>query len=298
MKFVPNAVTRTTAKAVLKTRGASPRLLFAAGIVGVIATTVVACKATLKLEDVLTEAEKDKADSGLLLSRKQDNYTDAQHQATMRHITLRSGVKIVRLYAPALGLGVVSVACLTGSHNILSKRNAALTAAYATVADAFRDYRGRVAEEFGEEKEREILVGAKDTTVTVEGKNGPKQVKSKTQGDGKGAGYARFYDRHNKNWQVSPEFNLMFIRHQQAYANQKLQMNGHIFLNEVYDALGLERTTAGAVVGWLREDQGQGDGYVDFGLTDNPERMRDFAEYGDAGIFLDFNVDGTIFDKI
>ena len=90
----------------------------------------------------------------------------------------------------------------------------------------------------------------------------------------------------------------MFIRHQQAYANQKLQMNGHIFLNEVYDALGLERTTAGAVVGWLREDQGQGDGYVDFGLTDNPERMRDFAEYGDAGIFLDFNVDGTIFDKI
>jgi hypothetical protein len=74
-----------------------------------------------------------------------------------------------------------------------------------------------------------------------------------------------------------------------------LKARGHLFLNEVYDSLGMPRSEAGAVVGWI---MGAGDDYVNFGvLIDNDMCIVDFF-YADDEILLDFNVDGVIFDKI
>jgi hypothetical protein len=95
----------------------------------------------------------------------------------------------------------------------------------------------------------------------------------------------------------------MTLRAQQEYANQKLQIQGYLFLNDVYDSLGIERSQAGQVVGWYidknRHSAESGDCYVDFGMYDfDSEGGRRFINGNAPGIFLDFNVDGVIVDKL
>ena len=85
--------------------------------------------------------------------------------------------------------------------------------------------------------------------------------------------------------------------------NRKLDLNGYVFLNDVYRALGFESTPYGAVVGWYKSknmDEMSGrDGFVDFGIF-NPdnERARAFVNGYERSILLDFNVDGIIYDLI
>jgi len=110
--------------------------------------------------------------------------------------------------------------------------------------------------------------------------------------------YARFYDDGCEGWTKDPELNLSFLRAQQQYANDKLVANGHLFLNEVYDMLGIPRTKAGQVVGWVYDlSNTEADNYVDFGLYDaTKEKTRDFVNGYERTILLDFNVDGPILD--
>ena len=111
--------------------------------------------------------------------------------------------------------------------------------------------------------------------------------------------YARFYDCGNEGWTKDPEYNLMFLRQQQNYANEKLKVNGHLFLNEVYDMLGIPRSKAGQVVGWIYDEKNpNGDNFVDFGIYDNKDGNRRFVNGYEATILLDFNVDGVIYDLI
>lgn len=95
----------------------------------------------------------------------------------------------------------------------------------------------------------------------------------------------RMYNSTNRTWSDNPEYNLVFLKAQQAYANDLLTVRGHLFLNEIYDALGYSRTDIGAVVGWRKGS------YVVFG-TFGVE-----AEKNDP-IRLEFNVDGPILDLI
>ena len=107
--------------------------------------------------------------------------------------------------------------------------------------------------------------------------------------------YARFFDEGCEQWSKNPEYNLMFLRSQQNYYNDMLKSRGHVFLNEVYDALGIPRTQAGAVVGWMISDNG--DNFIDFGVFDGDRpRARDFVNGYERSILLDFNVDGVIYD--
>ena len=102
--------------------------------------------------------------------------------------------------------------------------------------------------------------------------------------------YSFIFDENSKAWVDDFERNKFFLVHQQAYMNQKLKVNGHIFLNEVLDALGLPRTQNGQVVGWMAD--GNGDNYINFGLFNTSRKGVD------GTIVLDFNVDGYILDKI
>lgn len=276
-KFVPKKLTRKVGEKILKAQKHSPHLLFGAGIVGVVGGTVLACRATLKLGDTLDDF-------------KGEVETNAEH-ATPRDLTyiyVKNTAKVAKLYAPAVVVGVAGIACLTGSHVQLTRRNTALTAAYAAVSNTFANYRDRVTDEFGAEKEKEIY----QDTVRQDALDN-KQVKP--VGDtNKLSGYARIFDEGNKNWESNAEFNMMFLKCQQNFANQLLQVRGHVFLNEVYDALGFEHSSAGSVVGWYLN--GDGDNYIDFGLYD-PHSSR-FVNGDEKSIILDFNVDGVIFDKI
>lgn len=281
---------------VLKTKKNSPTLLFGAGLVLGVATVVSSCKATLKLEGVLEEAGKNLETARTL---EHSEYSENDRQKDVALIYVQTAAKVTKLYSPAIVFGVASVAALTGSHRILNSRNAALSAAYAAVDKAFSEYRQRVTEEYGETKDRELRYGTDAKTVTVEDKNGPKKKLSKVAGDGKRSMYARIFDEHNQNWNPQPEYNVAFLRLQQNYANDRLRARGHLFLNEVYDLLGMDHTPAGSQVGWLW-NKGSGDDFVDFGIWAD-KSMRgtlDFLTGLENAIVLDFNVDGVIWDRI
>jgi hypothetical protein len=292
MKFVPNAVSRKVARQVLVGQKHAPTILFGAGVVGVVATTVLACKATLKLEETLDEVNEN------LEAAKLTRFPEDASQRDVAYIYVQGITRVARLYAPAIACGALSIGALAGSHRVLTKRNLALTAAYSAVEKGFNDYRTRVVEEFGEDKDRELRYGTDTEKITTEGKDGKTKTKEvKIVGPNSASVYARFFDEYCKNWKRQPEYNLLFLQCQQNYANDLLQSRGHIFLNEVYDMIGIDRSKAGAVVGWVISKDG--DNFVDFGIFDgdNP-KARDFVNGREGSILLDFNVDGVIYDKI
>lgn len=300
MKFhLPAAISQRAARTALLTQKHSPTILFGLGVVGVVATTVTACKATLKLEDVVSDMERDLTQAKTVAENLPDRYSERDRQQDTLVIYIRAAAKITKLYGPSLILGAASIACLTGSHNILQKRNAGLTMAYAAVDKAFKEYRSRVVDEYGEDKDREFRYGTETSTVVKEEVNGPKKSKVKHASTKGGASmYAKFFDPDNVNWNQQPEYNLMFLRAQQNWANDKLRAQGHLMLSDVYDSLGFDRTPASTQVGWLYN--GDGDGYVDFGVfkDGNTQQVYEFATGMENTILLDFNVDGVMWDKI
>lgn len=301
-RFIPKVVSRNAGRTALVASKHSPTLLFAAGVVGVVGTAVLASKATLRLEDVLEEhnANKEKAKQALDLNL--DNYTTRDYNKDLTILYIRVATNVVKLYGPTILLGAATVAALAGSHNILSRRNAGLTAAYAALDKGFSDYRKRVSDEFGEDKERELRYSTRDHAVVEEttnkdGKTSSKAKNTKRVGPHGASIYAKFFDEYTKNWKTDPQMNLFFIKCQQTYANDMLRARGHVFLNEVYDMLGFERTKAGQVVGWVLSPEG--DNYIDFGVFDgDSERARAFVNGHEGSILLDFNVDGLVYDKI
>lgn len=300
MKFkLPDSVTRAVTRQILVGKKHSPTILFVGGVVGVGATVVTACRATLKLEDVLVEAQEEREKAKQVLSLNRNDYLESDYKKDMSVIYVRNVGRLCKLYAPSIALGVLSVAALTGAHHIQRTRIAGLTAAYAVLEKGFKDYRGRVVDEYGEEKDRELRYGKETKTVVVEDKNGPKKKQVSTFGDGGGSIYSKIFDIYNINWNHLPEYNHLFLSGQQRYANDRLRARGHLFLNEVYESLGLDHTKEGAVVGWLY-NKGTGDNHVDFGIWDDRSmtRFHDFIVGKEEGIMLDFNVDGVIYDKI
>lgn len=294
MKFIPNAVSRTIARQVLLGKKHSPVILFGAGIVGVVGTVVSASKATLKLEETLEETNRNVATAKRLNEQKSEDYTEQDYAKDMTLIYTRGAMAVCKLYAPAIGLGCLSVAALTGSHVILTNRNAALVGAYAALEKGFKEYRERVEKEFGPEKEREVRTDG--STVKTKDETGKKVTTTHAGPDGASI-YARFFDELCPPWQRTPEYNMVFLRAQQAYFNDRLLVKGHVFLNEVYDALGIERSKAGQIVGWVVSDEG--DNFIDFGIYDNDrESARNFVNGREGAILLDFNVDGPVYDKI
>lgn len=296
---------RTYKKVELKAMKHSPEILAGVGVVGVIASTVMACKATTKLSDILEES-KDQLDQIKTVAvdpAYADKYSedDAKKDTTITYV--QTGVKVAKLYAPSVILCAGSLGCLLASNNILKKRNAALSAAYMTVDKSFKEYRKRVADRFGEEVEKEIRYNIKAKEVITVDENGNEVTETVKIMDGTDdpntySDYARFFDESCAAWQNDAEYNLTFLKAQQQYANDLLKSRGRLFLNEVYRMLGIDETKAGQVVGWVyNPDNPTGDNFVDFGIYNmQRERVRAFVNGYEPNILLDFNVDGVIWN--
>lgn len=291
-----------------KIRKHSPEILVTAGVVGTVASTIMACKATTKVSDIL-EDTKAKVDQVHMVLEdndiSEDRYSQEDSKKDLAIIYAQSGIQFVKLYGPAVALGVLSLGCILTSNNILRKRNVALAAAYTAIDKGFKEYRGRVVDRFGEAVDRELKynIKAKKITETVTDEETGKEKKVKKTvdviSDSNGySPYARFFDEASPAWEKDPEYNLMFLRAQQQYANDLLRARGHLFLNEVYDMLGIPRSKAGQVVGWVYDENNPiGDNHVDFGIYNiRREVVRDFVNGYERSILLDFNVDGNIWD--
>lgn len=300
-------MSRAIHKVGFKVKKHSPEILIVAGVVGTVASAVMACKATTKLDDILEKAKEDIDDvhDYIESDRFSEEYTEEEGKKALALVYVRTGVDIVKLYAPSVALGALSLTAIISSHNILRKRNVTLAAAYAAVETSFKDYRKRVVERFGEELDNELRYNIKPVEIeeTVTNEDGSETTVTKTVNaidPNTIDATSRIWGEGNPGHTKNPEFNMMYLKQQQAYANNKLQRQGYLFLNEVYELLGYAKTAAGQQLGWIYDEKNPvGDNFVDFGLydMDNPRTIA-FVNGDERNILLQFNHDGYILDKM
>ena len=305
----------------LKIKKYSPEILLGVGILAGGAAVGFAIYETRKIDGILEEHLDNRAmideafENGYALidGGVRDNegniipqhidYSAKDHKEDIAKLYLITGARILKTYAPVIGFSALSVTCILYSHGILSKRNVAITAAYNALDAGFKQYRKNVIEAYGEEVDQNLKLGRsiqKVEVVEVDENGKEKKVKKSMpvfKNPSDYSAFARFFDETNPLWKKDPEYNLMFLKAQQENATRYLRANGYLFLNDVYDMLGIPRTSEGQAVGWLLKDP-HSDGYVDFGIYDGTkEAARDFVNGIEPAILLDFNVDGVIWDR-
>lgn len=279
------------------------------GVIGTIASAVMACKATTKVGDILEESKKtiDTIHEFKENPEKAEKYeyTEEDSKKDLAITYCQTGVKLAKLYGPSVVLGALSLTSMVASNRILKKRNAALGAAYAALDKSYKLYRGRVAERFGEEVEKEIRynIKAKEIEEKIVDEKGKEKMVKKTVNMVDGLAYspyARFFDASSREWEDDSEYNLMFLRAEQDYATDRLRAKGFLSLNEVYERLDIPTTKEGQIVGWVyNPDDPVGDNYVDFGIYQiNREENHRFVNGYEPTILLDFNIDGNLLDLL
>lgn len=296
------SVNGVTSKAVMKLKKHSPEILVVAGIAGTVVSAVLACKATTKVAEILDETKgtldtiHEGMETGAINGQE---YTNEDGKKDTVVVYAQTGMKLAKLYGPAIILGTLSITSILASNNILRKRNVALGAAYAAIDKSFKEYRGRVIERFGEQVDTELKYGIKAKKfeeIEVDPETGKEKKVKKTvmvadpnlQSD-----YTVYFDSKSRNYETNPDYNRMFLKAQQAFANDKLQTRGHLFLNEVLDDLDLPRTPAGQIVGWTKDGP---DGYVNFRIVEVERETEDGRH--EPALLLDFNVEGNIWEKM
>lgn len=311
---ITNTISQAFGKAGLKIQKHSPEILVIGGICGTVVAAVMACKATTKISEINEEAQDQlekihsAAEVGEIVTKEEGliEYTEEIAKKDTTIVYAQTGLKYAKLYAPSVILGVVSITAILAGHNITNKRNVALSAAYYAVDKSFKEYRDRVVSRFGEQLDKELRYNIKTVEVDeiVTDEKGKEKVVKKTievtDNPNTISDYARFFDEGCAGWTKDPEYNLNFLKKQCAFANDKLKTEKRLFLNDVYQMLGIPKTKAGYIVGWIYDEENPvGDNYVDFGIYDtNREAVRNFVNGYERTILLDFNVDGNILDLI
>lgn len=304
---IPNNLSRTFGKMGLRLKKHSPEIMIIGGVIGVVGSTVLACKATTKLSGILEKSREnvDQIKDYVEENGYSEKYSEEDYRKDLTITYTKTAVKVAKIYAPAVILGTLSITSILAGHNITRKRNLALSAAYVAIDKSFKEYRARVVERFGEKLDKELRYNIKQgesEEIVRNDEGGEEVVKTATEyaDPNTYSEYARFFDDGCLGWTKDPEANLTFLKQQQNYANDKLKRKGFLFLNDVYGMLGIQPTKAGQIVGWIYDEKNPiGDNFVDFGIYDiNRPKNRDFVNGYERVILLDFNVDGNILDMI
>ena len=300
MNSIVKSATNALSKTKFQLQKHQPEIMVIGGVIGGVVAAVMACKATTKASEVLAES-KDQIEQINTLANDPDvtdeEYSADDHKRALATVYAQTGIEIVKLYAPSVVLGGMSIASILGGHNILRGRNMALAAAYTTLNTTFKDYRDRVIDRFGKDVEYQIRhnLKAEEITEKVEDPETGKTKKVKktvlTRGDDEHErGYARLFDAACDNWNNDANLNRSFLSGAQNYFNDKLHAVGYVFLSDIYRYLGFRETPECRVVGWTLD--GNGDGYIDFGFDQDDMFMNGYNK----DVWLDFNVDGPILD--
>lgn len=307
-----NKMSRSLHKAGFKLKQHSPEILVGIGIVGTVTSVVMACKATLKVNDIIDEAQNDieRIHDGVEQKKRTADGAEYTQEIANRDLTIvyaQTAWKFVKLYGPSAAVGIVSVGCLVGSTIILRKRNIALAATVTALDTSFKEYRGRLIERFGEELDRELRfnIKAKEIEERVVDEDGNETVVKTVVHEVdpnavEHSIYSVFFDDGNIGWSKNPELNKVFLIQQEEAANYRLKKEGFLPLNEVYKMIGAPLTHYGQIAGWVySDDPDTGDNYVSFGLFNNEnEKARDFINLREKTILLDFNCIGNILPYI
>lgn len=304
---VKSAVISAANKTAFELKKNSPQILTALGVGGLVISGVTACIATTKLDEAVSETnEKINVARECHERNELPNGEEYPDKVFSRDIAIYNGRKalaLAKLYAPSVGLAVVSGVCIFKANKILNERNAALATAYTTISKSYKEYRKRVANRFGEDVEREIRYNiaktkVEETTTDENGKEKKKKVDRDVAGIDGHSEYARYFVKRDEDHPMGTnqyvgdlEHNMYFLKSQQAAAQHTLWSRGYLFLNEVYDMLGFPQTKAGQMVGWKHDPKKGINGVVDFGLHDYYVAAAERAQGIKRALLLDFNVD-------
>lgn len=306
-----SAVRRALGVAGLTLSKHAPAIFTGAGVIGFIGTAVLSSRATLKANDVMDphiESLCHIADAESLGEAGRAEYTAEDANRDKITVYCRLGVDLAKLYAPAIGLGVLSTVLVTGGYRIQAKRLAGVTAAYGVVSKAYENYQKQVEDALGEDGKKQLeqkaLGVAQKQIDAYKAENGSETPITDAHVDSLLAAYnvsqyGLVWDENCKNWEAHQDLALMILHAQQRYMNDVLRSKGYLLLNDVYKAVGAPETSAGAVVGWVYKG-GDGDGYVSFGDFESRQYDEYHPRWGRniTRFVLDFNVDGVIWDMI
>lgn len=299
MTNIKTGATRLVKMTGLKLKKASPEILLVTGVVSIVGGTVLACKATLKADEVLDIHEQ--CLENIEKATELETYSDSDRKQDLVITYVQTAGRFMKLYGPSVLLIGGGIGCIMASHGIMRKRNAALMTAYTALDNAFKDYRKRAAKAIGTEEEEKIYLNADEVQkeTFVDPKTGEThEIVTATGEHVTLSQYAKCFDEKSLYWKRDSETNKSTLLFIQNHMNDLLRINGHVFLNEVYDALDIPRTTEGALVGWVL-GSGMGDDYIDFGIFNiKSEASRDFVNGYEKSIWLDFNVQGPIYNLI
>lgn len=298
------------------------RLLLAGGITLGVGTVVSTVRSTLNCQKIVKN-HKDTMEMISLREEISPEYKGSQDEKDdVKRVYISTATSIAKQVVLPAALGAGSLTCFVGEHYVmrnkvtkLSETVVGLSAAYAAVDTAFKKYRKNVVDELGEEADERFRTGLKKEKIEVEEtdeKGKTKKVKKEISviDEPDISDYAKFFDcaseqfiwkdplHYHPDWDA----NIHFLNCQQSYANQLLRIKGYLFLNDVYDMLGIPKTKAGQVVGWIYDPEDETiDSRVSFGTYELRNKKVINQEGGyeyEQCILLDFNVDGVIIDKV
>ena len=297
------AITRAANKVWLSLKKHSPEILLGFGIAGGITGAVMACRATTKLDEVLKDAKFEirSIKHEMEVREHADVYSEEDAKKDLALVYSKAALDVAKLYAPSLAVGGFSITCILSSHNIMSKRNVALSAAYDLASASFKDYRNRVVNRFGEQVDKELRYNTvsekvEETTTDENGKT--KKVKSVVEISEPDGYRTFFFDELSPSYTKDRDYNLMWLKSQQAFMNDKLRAKGYVFLNEVREMIGYPPSKDGQMAGWIWDpyDTTKQD-VIDFGIIQTGRQGEDSVE---PAILLSFegvrdNIWGFVF---
>ena len=282
----------------------APTILSITASAGVIATGYLAWQAGTRFEYVEGRDWERRKEC----QRNADNIPDEDVPKIERMLRIKFILDTAYTVAPAAIVGAATITMIYFSNSISKKRLAAVGAAYTALQTAFDGYKKTMVDALGKETVEKI-VAPKLPNI---GKSAEEILSSDNKSDAADVAdaviasmkelspYARIISEDSSNcWDDSEDYTSENLHAIQLWANRRLERKGHLFLNEVFDQLGLSRTREGAVVGWIKNSE-NGDGYVSFGDFDSSIYRVPSDDYSrvDSNFILDFNVDGMIWDKI
>ncbi len=299
-------VTRGFGKAGLKMKKYSPEILLVVGVVGVVASAVKACKDTPKAQKLIEEGKEQLTTYQEYAETHPEKYSEEDLKDDTKKVYVQTGLKVAKVYAPAIILGAASLSCIFGSNHILKKRNIALAAMYETLDKSFKEYRNNVVKNFGTDLDKELKYNIvnKEIEEQVINPDGTTETVKKVERviGTEPSGFSIIFDAGDPGWDPTPDACMKFLELTQRVANDRLRARGYLTLNEVYEMLGHPATKAGLVNGWVYKKNNTGDNEVSFFLENIYKAIRDAENEGttlyNRGYIVDFNIDGYIYDQI
>lgn len=279
---------------------------------GAVYGTVKTVKDVAEFKEAREELEDFAYETNENITEEEIAQIDKDYKKTKRQLYFKLAGRLANNYGLTFAAALIMLLSAVKNSKIQAQKDETIkdiTAAYIALSQSFKAYRKRVTDKYGREEDLEMLYGTHKEKVTETDEDGKKTKKEvNVINDIQCDEYTRFFDASCRGWEPSAEMNMLYLLNMQKQANRMLKSKGSLFLNEVYDLLGIERTKTGAIVGWIYDKNNPvGDNEVDFGIFDvkfHDDKIGDglaqrrFVNGLEDVVLLNFNVDGPILDRV